>query len=153
MPGYGILPPDQGRGLLPFAWAEERLRSSHSYWIATCRPEGRPHLMPVWGVWLDGQLFFSSSRQSVKARNLAATPDIVVATDNPDEAVMLEGTATLVQPSDKVFKPFNDAYIAKYDTDVAAMGEPVYAVAPTKVIAIDESDFVGAITRWIFETR
>ncbi len=31
------------------------------------------------------------------------------------------------------------------------MGEPVYAVTPTKLIAIDESDFVGAATRWIFE--
>ncbi len=109
MPGYGILPPDQGRGLLPFAWAEERLRSSHSYWIATCRPEGRPHLMPVWGVWLDGRFFFSSSRQSVKAHNLATAPEIAVATDNPDEAVMLEGVAALIQPAAEVFGRFNDA--------------------------------------------
>ena len=70
MPGYGVEPPDGGMGLLPWSWAEERLIASHEYWLATVRPDGRPHLMPVWGVWSDGSLWFSSSEGSRKARNL-----------------------------------------------------------------------------------
>ena len=151
MPGYGILPPDEGTGLLTFAWAEERLITSHSYWVATSRPDGRPHVMPVWGVWLDGQLFFSSGRQSVKARNLAAMPSIAVASENPDEAVVVEGTASPIDATDPRFDHFNQAYLTKYDTDVAAMGEPVYVVTPRKVFAMDEGDFVGSATRWTFD--
>jgi len=151
MPGYGILAPDEGSGLRPFSWAEERLRRSHSYWIGTTRPDGRPHVMPVWGLWLDGRVYFSTGRQSVKARNLAATGRIVVTNDDPDEAVVVEGSAALLDPTDSAFARFNDAYIAKYDTDVAAMGEPVYVVTPAKVIAIDEGDFVGGATRWTFD--
>ena len=46
MPGYGIVGPGEGRGLLPWSWAEERLIASHDYWVATVWPDGRPHVMP-----------------------------------------------------------------------------------------------------------
>ena len=65
MPGYGIAEPEDGQGLLPWSWAEERLVSSHDYWVATSRPDGRPHLMPVWGVWFDDAWWFSSGRRSL----------------------------------------------------------------------------------------
>lgn len=60
MPGYGILGPDQGSGLLSWAWAQQRLSESRNYWVCTVRPDGRPHVMPVWGVWDAGELWFSS---------------------------------------------------------------------------------------------
>jgi hypothetical protein len=50
MPGYGILGPTKGSGLLPWSWAEERLTASRNYWVASSWPDGRPHSMPVWGV-------------------------------------------------------------------------------------------------------
>src|SRR5690348_15908152 len=74
MPGYGTLPADQGRGLLPWSWAEERLVSSHDFWLATVTPDGAPHLMPVWAIWRGGALWFSSANGSRKARNLTAQP-------------------------------------------------------------------------------
>jgi hypothetical protein len=150
--GYGILPADEGDGLLPFAWAEERLAASRSYWVSTSRPDGRPHLAPVWGLWLERQLFFSSGRESVKARNLAATAQVVVANDNADEAVIVEGTAVELDPADPLFGRFNDAYLAKYDVDVSAMDGPVYRIQPAKVFAFDERNFVGSATRWHFPT-
>jgi PPOX class probable F420-dependent enzyme len=78
MPGYGIVGPTQGSGLLPWSWAEERLTASRNYWVASSWPDGRPHAMPVWGIWHDGALWFSSSRQSRKARNLAADPRVAI---------------------------------------------------------------------------
>ena len=78
MPGYGILP--SAEGLLPWAWAQERLRASANYWLATTWPDGRPHVMPVWGVWLDGALWWSSGLRSRKARNLARDPRCTVTT-------------------------------------------------------------------------
>jgi hypothetical protein len=49
MPGYGILGPTQGSGLLPWSWAEQRLLAARNYWVASCWPDGRPHVMPVVG--------------------------------------------------------------------------------------------------------
>jgi hypothetical protein len=150
LPGYGLPPADEGSGLLPFTWAEDRLSASRSYWIATSRPGGRPHLTPVWGIWQDGAVLFSCGRDSVKSRSLAVNDAIVVATDDPDVAVVVEGRAQLLDPSDRRFATFNAAYLAKYEVDVAAMGEPVYRVTPTKVFGFAEADFVGSATRWTF---
>src|SRR5215213_9005621 len=51
MPGYGIS--HEAKGMLEWEWAEERLRESHNYWLATTRPDGRPHVFPIWGVWFE----------------------------------------------------------------------------------------------------
>ncbi len=64
----------------PPAWshAEKRLERARNYWIATARPDGRPHVAPLWGVWVEGGLYFGTGRSSVKGRNLAHSPELVV---------------------------------------------------------------------------
>src|SRR3954468_6472724 len=94
MPGYGM--PRGAKGLLPWTWAEERLRTSHNYYLMTVRPDATPHAMPVWGVWVDNRFFFSTGAQSVKARNLAVNPSCVICTEKAAEAVVVEGTASPV---------------------------------------------------------
>ena len=94
MPGYGI--PKTKKGLLPWKWAEQRLRKSHNYWITTVKPDGSPHVMVVWGLWLDGAFLFSTGSQSRKARNLAQNPRCVVCTEAAEEAVIVEGIAEIV---------------------------------------------------------
>src|SRR5580692_4362225 len=90
-PGYGL--PTGNKGLLPWNWAEDRLKKSHNYWITTVKPDGSPHTMVVWGLWLDRQFLFSTGRQSRKAQNLAENQHCVVCTEKANEAVVLEGTA------------------------------------------------------------
>jgi nitroimidazol reductase NimA-like FMN-containing flavoprotein (pyridoxamine 5'-phosphate oxidase superfamily) len=68
MPGYGV--PEGAGSLKPWSWARERLEASRNYWLATVRPDSRPHLIPIWGVWLDGQFYFSTGAESRKAKNL-----------------------------------------------------------------------------------
>jgi Pyridoxamine 5'-phosphate oxidase len=48
--------------LLPWSWAEQRLVAARHYWIATTRPDGRPHSRPVWGAWLPDGFWFSTAR-------------------------------------------------------------------------------------------
>src|SRR5207247_10129459 len=93
MPGHGVLDAGQGTGLLPWSWARERLERSHDYWVATVWPNGRPHVMPVWGVWVDEPLWFSASRASRKARNLANRPQCAITTDNAYQPVVTGGAA------------------------------------------------------------
>src|SRR6478736_10300243 len=92
-PGYGF--PKSSKGLLPWSWAEQRLRKSHNYWITTVKPEGTPHTMVVWGLWLDGAFLFSTGSQSRKARNLAENEACVVCNEHAHEAVIIEGVAGL----------------------------------------------------------
>jgi hypothetical protein len=87
MPDYGVLDAQSGQGLLLWSWATKRLASARNYWIATARPDGYPHMTPVWGVWLDETFYFSTGRRSRKARNLAADPRCVVCPERADEPV------------------------------------------------------------------
>jgi nitroimidazol reductase NimA-like FMN-containing flavoprotein (pyridoxamine 5'-phosphate oxidase superfamily) len=155
MPGYGILDADAGRGLLPWSWATERLAKSHNYWVVTTRPDGRPHVMPVWGVWLGGAesggaFYFSTGANTRKAQNLAANPSCVVCAERADEAIIVEGVAEPVDdPS--VYARFADAYKAKYDWPVEQATSPAYAVRPRVAFAFRENeDFEGSATRWRF---
>ncbi|NYJ04417.1 pyridoxamine 5'-phosphate oxidase family protein [Petropleomorpha daqingensis] len=154
MPGYGILPAGEGTGLLPWAEAERRLTVSHDYWCATVSPDGRPHIMPVWGIWDHGRLWFSSGLRSRKARNLAADPRCTLTTDNARDPVVLEGRAEVVTEADRI-AAFVDAVNAKYGAgltpdfqDPAVNG--TFAVTPGRVFALSGADFAGSPTRWTF---
>jgi nitroimidazol reductase NimA-like FMN-containing flavoprotein (pyridoxamine 5'-phosphate oxidase superfamily) len=151
-PTYGLKPREK---YLPFSHAEARLAKSRSYWICTARPDGRPHSIPVWGFWIDGALYFGTARDSRKSRNLARNPAISIHLESGDDVVILEGTATEVDPSDKsTFKKLDAASRVKYKMPMAAppgSDSVVYRVSPRMVLAWTEKDFPNNATRWQFE--
>jgi hypothetical protein len=154
MPGYGIAGPASGTGLLPWSWAVERLTGSHDYWLATAGSSGQPHVMPVWGVWLDGAVWFSSGLRSRKARNLADRPACTLTTDDAQQPVVLEGTAARVTDREAL-REFAAASDAKYDTDYGVeFYDPavngVWRVAPVWAFGLVQDDFTGSPTRWTF---
>src|SRR5262249_25391100 len=75
--GYGI---DREHRADMLAWdaARQKLIDARNYWVSTTRPDGRPHVTPVWGLWMDEAFYFSTDPQSRKGRNLAAQPAINV---------------------------------------------------------------------------
>src|SRR3954451_21572799 len=117
MPGYGLLPADQGSGLMDWAEVERRLRQSHDYWCATVRPDGTPHVMPVWGIWLDHRLWFSSGLGSRKARNLAVEARCTVTTDDARDPVVVDGVAERLTAA-AALADFVAAVNLKYDAHV-----------------------------------
>ena len=152
MPGYGIVGPNAGGGLLPWTWAVERLERAHDYWVATSWPDGRPHVMPVWGAWVDGAVWFSCSRGSRKARNLLRDARCSVTTDDASEPVVIDGTAELVDVRDTIER-LTGIWNAKYETDTpveffAAPANACFRVVPARVIGMTESNFNGSPTRW-----
>ncbi len=152
MPGYGIQP--ASAGLLPWSWADARLRKAHDFWLATVTPAGRPHLMPVWAVWTGEVLWFSSALRSAKARNIAAGSAVSIATDDPYEPVVLEGTAEIVtEPA--ALRGYLDAMNAKYETtyEIGFLDPAANAsirLRPRKAFGLLEKDFSGSPTRWTF---
>jgi PPOX class probable F420-dependent enzyme len=154
MPGYGVRPAGDGTGLLPWSWACERLERSHDYWVATARPDGTPHVMPVWGVWLEEALWFSSSRASRKARNLESQPRCAITTDNAYEPVIIEGDAELIEDRRAIGRfvdAVNDKYRTFYGLDFFAdSANRCFRVRPIWAFGLLESDFTGSPTRWTF---
>lgn len=152
MPGYGIAAVDEGSGLLPWAVALDRLSTAHDYWVATVRPDGRPHLMAVWGVVLDDRLTWSTSPTSRKALNLGANASVTVSTDGAARPVIVEGRAVLVDDPHTIER-FASAMNAKYDAsdpvDFYAANR-TFAVVVERAFALDTADFTGSPTRWEF---
>jgi len=152
---YGILRATDGSGLLPWTWAEERLARARNYWIATTRPDHTPHVMPVWGLWLNGAFYFATDRSSRKGRNLVPNPHAVVHLESGDEVVILEGVMKEIAEA-SALRRFADAYAAKYDikvgvTPAARRTTAIFAMRPSTAYAWLESDYPGSATRWQFE--
>jgi hypothetical protein len=95
------LPKEYGRATRKLAWATVRaeLEQATHYWIATSRADGRTHMVPVDGLWLDDVLFYGGSAQAVHYRNVLANPNVVVHLPDPVKAVIVEGDARLANPS------------------------------------------------------
>lgn len=149
MPGYGISPEDAG--LLPWSFVDERMTSARNYWISTIRPDGRPHAAPVWGVWLDGTFFFGTDTRSVKGRNLAANPEVVVHLESGDEVVILEGCVSVIAGAapdllQRIASVYNDKY--DFQPDPSSADAPFLALRPRVVFAWLEQDFPRTATRW-----
>jgi len=133
---------------VPWSWVEDQLATSRNYWVVTTRDDGRPHAMPVWGVWVDGAMLFSTDPSSVKGRNLEARPDIVIHLESGDEVVVLEGRVEKLATAR--LEAFVEAYDAKYahriDTSNPDFG--LYQLEPHSVLAWREADFPTSATRF-----
>src|SRR5258708_198706 len=137
-PGYGIVGAKDGKGLLPWVWVARKMNKCRTFWLATIHAgphagKERPHVMPVWGVWLDDAFFFSTGRKSRKGQNLAANPACTIANDDGEEAVIVEGLATQAEDAAEQER-VAIAYKKKYKMDPRSMGEPVFRVRPTQVL-------------------
>jgi pyridoxine/pyridoxamine 5'-phosphate oxidase len=143
---------------MPWSWAEQRLEGSHNYWLATVRPDGRPHLMIVWGLWHAGVFYFSTGSRSRKARNLENNAHCVIGTEQAHEAVVVEGAAAKVRDVEQL-KELLTLYQRKYDYDMSAMHEdilalrePIFAVRPSVAFGLEEQAVLQNATRWQFAT-
>lgn len=152
-PGYGF--PKGAKGLLPWSWAELRLKKSHNYWITTVKADGSPHTMVVWALWQDGRVLFSTGSKSQKARNLERNRTCVICTEHANEAVIVQGIAEVADAAAR--RKFLSQYERKYKFDMSSMKdeilsmkEPVFAVRPQLVFGLWEKYFQSKSTRWKF---
>jgi nitroimidazol reductase NimA-like FMN-containing flavoprotein (pyridoxamine 5'-phosphate oxidase superfamily) len=147
------------------AWddIERLLTDAQLYWIITVRPDGRPHAVPLVGVWHDGAFAFCTGVEEQKQRNLGANPNVAVTTGSTGangwdsgKDVVVEGAAVRVTDADEL-QALADAWFAKYGEDwkFAVHGQEfveishsgagteggawVYRVAPAKVMAFGDA--------------
>jgi hypothetical protein len=156
--GYGIEKATGAPGeRLPWSRVSEWLTAARTYWVCTTRPEGRPHAKPVWGVWLEDQLLFSTHPETITARNLQARPALVVHLESGDQVAIVVGTAMRLNDRPLLTR-FGEAYEAKYDwplsrddLDPANPDAAYYTVRARTVLSWDTATEIGeTITRWSF---
>jgi PPOX class probable F420-dependent enzyme len=148
MPGYGLRPATAG--LLDWEWAEQRLVAAHTYVIGTVRPGGRPHAVPVWAIWHDDALVFSTARTARKVHNLTADPRCVATVEAAGDTVVVEGVAAEV--TDPVAaRAIAARYADKYgDPPPEGDGSSWWRIAPVAAFGFIERDglFTSTATRW-----
>jgi hypothetical protein len=158
----GVIDPRYGDpSATPPAWAaiERLLADAQLYWIITVRADGRPHAVPLVGVWHDGAFAFCTGSDEQKQRNLDLNAQVAVTTGstgangwNSGEDVAIEGRAVRVTDPGGL-NALAAAWFAKYGDDwhfevrgqefveisdsgaATEGGAWVYRVAPSKVIS------------------
>ena len=108
-PGYGA----SGRTL---AWEEVRqhLVEARAYWLAMTLADGRPHVVPLDGVWVDVVWWYGGAPQAVHIRNVDARPLAVWHLPDPLRAMIVEGTVRRVELEVDVAQRLAAASNAKY---------------------------------------
>ena len=107
-------------------WSRGRavVASAEVYWLSTVRPDGRPHVTPLLGIWLEGAFYFCTGPDERKAKNLLTNRHCVVTTgrntlDGLD--LVLEGTAEVTSDPTELGR-VADTYESKYGAHFASPG-------------------------------
>jgi F420H(2)-dependent biliverdin reductase len=119
--------------------ARARLAREQNIWFATVRAGGRPHLVPLWFVWYDGQAYVCIDSSSIKMRNLLANPAVMFALEDGAHPLVIEGRAEVLA------RPWPPAVIAgfqtKYDWLITADSQydTLIAVVPSRLLMASDS--------------
>jgi hypothetical protein len=137
--------------MMAWSFVVERLTTARNYWVATVRPDGRPHAAPIWGVFVEDDLYLETDPGTRKARNLAADPRVNVHPELADEVVIVDGLAEPFRPDGHTAVALATAFSSKYtgyepEPD-AWDGGGLYVVTPEIVLAWRD---MPTATRWRF---
>jgi nitroimidazol reductase NimA-like FMN-containing flavoprotein (pyridoxamine 5'-phosphate oxidase superfamily) len=117
-PSYELLelPPGYGTPRTPLAWADvrARLEEARHYWLATVRPDGRPHVVPLDGLWHANAWYFGGSSGTVKHRNLTSDARAAMHLEDATWAIIVEGACEELVPDEGLAAELSERSRAKY---------------------------------------
>jgi hypothetical protein len=138
-------------------WAEVagRLAAARSYWVGSTTGSGAPHAAPVWGAVADEVLYLYTERSTVKARNLAADPRVVIHLESAEDVLIVRGVVEDLGPpaavpsvvaalAAKYTSAQDQQYLPDHDPDF----DVVYAVRPRSAMAWRLDDYAASQRRW-----
>ena len=147
------LPKEYGSPEVALAWDDVRARlvGATHYWLATTRPDGRPHVVPLDGVWLDDRWYFGGSAKTVKHRNLRANGRAVLHLEDAEQAVIVEGVCEQTFPAGELADRLSERSKSKYGygPDPASYQKSgVWCLRPERVLSWHR--FPRDATRFVF---
>lgn len=150
---YGV--PKRGGTFIGWAHVIERLASAEAYWIATVTPDGRPHVVPIWGCFVDADLYLETGApDTIKNRNLQSNQNVFVHLDGVNDVVIVRGRAVEVRPDAELGRDLATAMHAKYKdyepTPDSWDNGGMYRIEPESVLAWKE---MPTASRWRFRGK
>jgi len=157
-------------GSEPIPWSRaveqlEDISTNKTFWLATTRPDGRPHVAGLGAMWDDGKFYFTSGDGTRKSRNLAENSNCVISVALPNLDLVVEGTASKVT-DEATLQRITERYAAQgWPASVSdgAITAPysapsagpspwyLYVVTPTAAFGVATAEPYGAM-RWRFES-
>jgi nitroimidazol reductase NimA-like FMN-containing flavoprotein (pyridoxamine 5'-phosphate oxidase superfamily) len=152
---------------IPWSVALEALESvqpeQRTPFLATTRPDGRPHVAGIGALWDGGKAYFVSGATTRKSRNLAHNPSCSLALTLKGIDLVIEGKAVKVTDEatlQRLAKHYADqGWPARvedgaftYDYSAPSAGPPpwdLYELSPLTVYGVRTVEPGGA-TRWRF---
>ena len=142
----------------PLSWAEclDRFDAALFWWVATAEPGTGPHAVPVWGVVVDGAMYWYSEAASRRSRDLAIDPRVVVHLESGEEVLIARGTAALAGTAADL-PEVSAAYRPKYPSPEDAAWLPdqpdwahvqIWRFVPMTALTWDLVSIVSSQRRW-----
>ena len=138
-------------------WTEVagRLAAARSYWLGSTTASGAPHAAPVWGVVTGETLYLYTERTTVKARNIAADPRVVIHLESAEDVLIVRGVAddlgapamvpsVVAALAAKYTRPQDQQYLPDRDPDF----DVVWAIRPRSAMAWRLDDYEASQRRW-----
>jgi nitroimidazol reductase NimA-like FMN-containing flavoprotein (pyridoxamine 5'-phosphate oxidase superfamily) len=132
-----------------------RLRSARSAWLASTRPDGRPHAAPVWFVWNGHEVHYRTSRRSRKGLNLVRQPWTVFHLGDGEDVLIAEGESVEVSDIDQlaeIRQRYGDKYVEPVTGERASLGgfedDVVYRLAPQRILVWSYGN-IASRTVWV----
>ena len=153
--GYGL--PTIAEGQLTWADVEPRLVDAKHYWLASVRPDGTPHSVPRWGVWLDGKFWYDGAPTTRHTRNVERNPAVTLTLESGTEVVIVEGESVATRAdadglgarlSQAFTKYAGDNYSPEPDAWSGEDGGGLRVITPRRAMAW--FDFPKDCTRFTF---
>ena len=106
-----------------FTRIDRLLRDEPVVWLSSVRPDGRPHLVPIWFSWDGREILIASKPSAQKIRNIRANPMVMLALGEAEDDFdvgLLEGVAELLDAPANAVLPAS--HLAKYRRQMAGIG-------------------------------
>jgi len=108
---------DNPTSKVPWEHVKKQLTDSVNYWLCTVRPNGAPHVIPRWGVFVDGMFYYDGSPETRHARNLEQNPSVTLHLESGSDVVIMDGTSQPApKPTPELAQRLAAAYCAKYES-------------------------------------
>ena len=154
-----------GEKPIPWSRALEQLDAGvdGTCWLATTRPDGRPHVAGIGALWLEGKFYIVTGASTRKGRNLTKNPNCTISVALKGLDLAVEGSAVKVKDDatlQRLARLYagqgwpatvkDGAFTAPYSAPSA--GPPpwdLYAITPKTAFGVATAEPHGA-TRWRF---
>ena len=80
---------DSPTSFVNWEWVAEQMTNSENYWLSSVRPDGRPHVVPRWGAFIDNKFYYDGSPETRHVRNIMENPNVTLHLENGYKVVIM----------------------------------------------------------------